>query len=749
MKNAASISLAALIVATGSLVGLDARAQSGERSDALLEEIIVTARKREESLQDVPLSIDVFDEEFIAESGVNGIFELAQFTPNLSFRQSYGRTFDRPSIRGQSVILGANTVGLFVDGVFVAGSLSSTPLDNVQRVEVIKGPQAALFGRATLAGAINYITKRPSTEDFEGSVTVRGAEHDEYEARFYTSGPLGSSNNLAFTFGGRHYEYGGEYENVGPGGGTLGSEKSKSWYGSLYFAPSDNFDAFFKTNWSKDGDGHPTNMLVIEDFDLNCFPDSPRGYYCGVVPNPGVMEIDNNEGVNYGIDRETLRTSLELNWSFNDYTLTSLTGWSKEDEDWLIDLGSEANELPFLRGATTAINSEQEYWSQEFRLASPVDESLRWLVGAYFYDEEDFDPVDEITDQVENRALFGLVEYDFTDRLTGTAELRWAEDDITDVTDSGLVLDDTFSSTTPRVTLDWAQSDDATIYGSIAKGTKPGGFNAALLGSDIPQNERDRLSRFLTFDEEEAWNFEIGTKRTLMDGRVNMTLAAFFIDWDQQQLTSAEPLIDVNGEPVSIPFVTNIGKSEIKGLELSVFAALTERLDLTFAYGYTDSEIKEQCDSEYGSLIGPQPGVCDQINFPGGASVAGNRTPNAPENTASLSLEYQQPFRAGMDWFIRGDFLYEDSRFAQVFNFAETGSSSIVNLRTGFEAQDWKVSLWVKNLTDEDAVNSVIRLIDFDSLPRAFIGLPTLRGFQAHLPRGRQVGVTFDYHFGR
>ncbi len=132
--------------------------------DLVLEEIIVTARKREESLQDVPLSITAFSEEAIAAAGMNSITDVATFTPNLSYRKSLGRAFDRPAIRGQGPILGAQTVGLFIDGVFVAGTLSSTPLDNVERIEVLKGPQAAAFGRATLAGAINYVTKTPGNE---------------------------------------------------------------------------------------------------------------------------------------------------------------------------------------------------------------------------------------------------------------------------------------------------------------------------------------------------------------------------------------------------------------------------------------------------------------------------------------------------------------------------------------------------------------------------------------------------------
>ena len=634
-------------------------------------------------------------------------------------------------------------MGLFVDGVFVDGPLSSTPLDNIERVEVIKGPQAALFGRATLSGAINYITKRPSNE-WQGKVAANAAEHGEYEVRAYVSGPI-VEDKLAFALGARQYEYDGEYDNIGPGGGSIGQEETQSVYGSLFWTLADGVDATLKMTWFENDDGHPPNFLVVESDDLNCFLSSPRGYFCGEVPVPdGVVEIDQVPGLNYGTNHETFRSSLEINWDIGDMTFTSQTAFAKEDEDWLLDFGPEANEFPFFTQTTTAVNSETEYWSQEFRLASSTEQRLRWLVGAYFYGSEEVDPTDLAGEDVDNRAVFGLLGYDFTDNLEGTVELRWSEDEITDNNSAGIVLEDTFDSVTPRFTLTWHQNDFINYYGSIAKGTKPGGFNAEVLGSDVPPSEQQRLAGFVTYDEEEAWNFEIGTKRTMLDGRMTLNAALFFIDWDEQQLTSAEPFTNTDGDPDTTTLVTNIGQTEIMGLEVSLNAKLTEKLDLAVAYGYTDAEIKQQCDVEYGGFVGADPGACDQVRFPGGASVAGNRTPNSPEHNGNVSLMFAQPINMGnnLEFFARGDFLYESTRYAQVYNLAETGASSRVNLRTGIQNDNWTASIWVKNLTDDDAANSVIRIVDFDTL---FFG--TRRAFQANLPRGRQIGASFEYNF--
>lgn len=734
--------LSGVVISSLAIGGHPAVAQDDD--DLGLEEIVVTARKVEENIQDVPLSIDVFDAEFITQTGSLNVFDLAQFTPNLSFRQSYGRTFDRPSIRGQSVVLGENTVGLFVDGMFVQGSISSTPLDNIERVEVIKGPQAALFGRATLSGAINYITKRPGNEwglKFVG----RGAQHDEYEARAFLSGPI-IEDKLAFNLGVRHYEYGGEWTNVGPGGTDIAQEQTRSVYGSLYWTPTDRFDMYLNATWFEDEDGHPPTYLSIESDDLNCFLSAPRGYYCGVVPAPrNQVAIDIVDGENYGTFKETWRTNLEMNLDIGSATLTSQTSFAKEDEDWLIDLGPEANDFFLFANSTSPVNEVRDYWAQELRLASDQEQRLRWLIGAYMYELDFLDPVDLVTDKTENVAVFGSLGYDFSERWTGTVELRWSEDDIEDSNSSGLVLNETFDSVTPRVTLKYAASEDVNYYGSVALGTKPGGFNAGVLSANVPPAEQQRLARFVSYDEEEAVNFELGTKRTMLDGRMTLNASIFFIDWDEQQLTSAEPFTNTDGEPDTTTLITNIGSTEIRGLELSINSVLNDNWGVNFTYGYTDAEIQEQCDSEYGSLVGADPVRCDQTRFPGGASVAGNRTPNAPEHTGSLSLNYQVPlnFDADAEFFARTDFFYESSRYAQVFNFAETGSNQRVNLHLGVRNDRWNASVWVKNAFDDDEANSVIRIVDFDTL---FFG--TRRAFIAALPRGRQIGATFEYNFG-
>ena len=719
----------------------------------LLEEIVVTARKREENLMEVPISITALDNEFISQTGSLGIFDLAEYAPNLTFRQSYGRTFDRPGIRGQAPILGGQTVGLFIDGVFVAGSISNLPLSNLERVEVIKGPQAALFGRQTLAGAINYVTRAPSDE-FEAELKATAAEHGQYETNVNLSGTL-IEGLLQASVGLRYYEYGGEYTNMGPGGGELGAEQTQAAMATLYFTPTDNFSAKLRVMASDDDDGLITQQATITSRELNCYTETRRGYYCGKVPVPDFDEvnIDNLHIPDPGVRQNTLRSNLEMSLDIGGYELTSITAWSKQDEDWQQDAGSAANRfflwtLPddspacrFASCATTYLGEDLTYRSQELRLSSPLDRPLRWMLGGYLFNMHDWSYTGKpaqrsITfDRVDNRAFFGSLEMDFNSQWTGTAELRWSEDDVTDVASNGTSLQDEFAAVTPRMTLVYRQSDNGTLYGSVSKGTKPGGFNASVVTA--PEADKARLAPYLTYDESEAWNYEVGAKYSLMGGRANITGALFFIQWDKQHLQNSTVLS--NGRSTTL--TTNIGETEITGVELSVNAQLSDNLSLVLNYGLADAEIVEGCDFAHGELVGADPQACDQSEYPGSASIVGKQTPNTPKHTGAITTTYRAAAGARWQWFVSGDLTYESTRYAQVHNFAETGDTTKVNLRLGLDGERWSAWLWGRNLFENRSANSVIRLIDLDTF---FVR----RAFTAHLPRGRQLGVSMDYRFG-
>ncbi|HYC02978.1 MAG TPA: TonB-dependent receptor [Azospirillaceae bacterium] len=715
-----------------------ASAQSPQAGAAAMEEIIVTARKRQESLIDVPISVTALTAETIEQAGLTSIKDVARFSPNFSFAESFGRTFERPVIRGMSNILGEPNAGIFIDGVFVSGPISTTDLTNLERVEVIRGPQAALYGRATFAGAVNYITKKP-TNDPEGRVSATVAEHDEYELSASHSGPV-IEDRLFYYVGARHYEYGGEYRNLGPGGGTVGGEQSRNVTGSLRFTPTDWLEATARVSYGEDDDAHIPNSLQLSGAN-NCFP-AANTYYCGVLKAPKSVALNLDLLPDPGLEREVLRGHLIVNADLGGFTLTSSTAAYDEHEETQRDADGVPQNIS--NGAFLQVNeADREDFAQEIRLTSPGDQPLRWAVGGYYYEKEtnsrgltlnstgpqaSRSPPEEVT----NKAIFASVEYDLLEGLTATAEARHAWDRIeTSGTSTALgrtrtySLSETFESTTPRFILTWKPAEDMTLYGSVAKGTKPGGYNTGVQSPAIPDAERQRLSIYETIEEEKAWNYEIGAKAALLGGRARVGASAFYIDWTNQQLTLTERYTNVNGVGTNLALIVNAGKTEVKGLELEAFLQVSEELSLNLGYGLSDATFEQFNDAT-------------NLRLTGTASVAGNRTPRAPKHSGVATLEYRLPLANGWAVVTRGDVLFEGTRYVQVDNFTETGSSTKVNLRLTLDGGDWQLAGWVKNVTDDRTVSDATRLTDpFNFRP----------AYQLALPRGRQFGATGTYRF--
>ncbi|MEK9933276.1 MAG: TonB-dependent receptor, partial [Luminiphilus sp.] len=709
-----------------------------------LEEVIVTARKREENLQEVPLSVTAFNATTLQDYRMFSPEDIAAFTPGFSFVNSFGRDSDRPVVRGMSNILGSPNASFFIDGVFVPGTIASTELQMLERVEVIKGPQAALYGRATFSGAINYVTRRP-TNEMEGQVTITVAEHDTTNTNAYVSGPI-VEDSLYFYVGAGFNEYGGEYNNT-ISGDEVGGEETTTFTGKLLWTPTDSFEASLKLTSQKDDDDHIALWLQGADYN-NCFEANPsrpaaRGYYCGTVKTNDEVTLRTDFLPNPGIERDVMRTSLNMDWELgNGWTISSITGYQETETDRQIDVsygGYDAfsffNAFYSPTGQFWRVQEEEEEtFSQELRLSSSVDQRLRWSVGAYWYDSEFKQTVDDrinpltsfesaldpsVSRQepnsfpekttVENFAIFGSVEFDFTDALTGTVEVRQATDDIESVFYPYLPGQETetfseeFDSFTPRFTLTYLASDSLTVYGNIAKGTKPGGFN----DSGAPK---------IAYDEEEAWNYEVGVKTTILNGRGTWNSSVYMIDWTDQQLTFNAQRPD--GTLTS--FIDNVGETSVTGFETELSMMLTDNWDLTANYSYTNAEIDEYINTDQAILVGCNPRADDYYDcIQANGSVEGNQTPRSPKHQASLRTMFRIPMGAG-EWYVGGDIRYEGSKFAQVHNLAQTGSRTVVGAQAGYRTDRWEVTVWGKNLTDDDTAMDILRYID----TQAFVSQP-------------------------
>lgn len=694
---------------------------AAEDSVRWMEEVLVTARKRAELAQDVPISLSVFSGDELRQSGINRVGELALFAPGLSFEETYGRQLDRPVMRGMSTILSGTQIeqnmAFYIDGVFVAGAVSATTLDDVERVEVLRGPQNALFGRTALSGAVNFITHKPSKE-FEGRIKATIATHDEYRANVMLSGPL-VEERLLFRLNAGYYTYGGEYKNTVTNK-TIGGEETKAVATQLQWQISENLSATAKVAYSEDDDEHPPIRLQDSSYN-NCFLNTPDQYYCGKVKIFDEVALNTDAVDGGGLRRKTWRTSLMIDWDFDSSRLTSITSYNDEELWAGIDLDGTA--INAINGffQTVDINNFEDF-SQEVRLTSPAEARLRWMVGGYYYDfTQDGEnikpqPGDKATDKTENYALFGQLQFDLSDVLTASAEMRAAKDKKSLIRADGVVFRENFTTLNPRLALEYKYRPEILLYATIAKGSKPGGFNS---NASLPPELR-------SFDEERAWNYEAGLKGSWPERRLSYSLSAFYIDWTKQQLTSS--FDNPNGRPII--YTQNAGETEVSGIEAELSVQPVDAFYLRANYALVNAEF-ERFD------------VAEQAALTGDPSVAGNKTPRAPKHMASLSGTYSVPL--GGDWqgYVHGDLTYESKRFAQVHNLAHSGDKVIASLHGGVESGNVGIDLWVKNLFNDKYATSITRYRDF----AGFNSFQAPRAFVITLPRGRQFGASATYRF--
>ena len=742
-------------------------------TDVSIEEIVVTVRKREESLLDVPVAVSVFDADAIRELNLNRLEDLARFVPSFGFDAAFGRqvTSYRPTMRGLTTIRNgiANTSAMttFVDGVYIGGSVQSTELNNLERVEILRGPQAAQYGRGTYAGAINYVTRAPGDE-LAGQVTASGGEHSAYALSAWAGGPV--TDRLGFFVGAGYNEYGGEYRNERDGT-TVGTEQQAELTARLSWQPAQSLQLGLRIGWQDTDDGHFAATLQPRTLNNCCerTAEAPRAreYFVGKAPEPTAVNLftdllDAAGGA--GVQQERWLASLRVDWDIAPgLQFISSTGYVHDDIGRGFDLSYAAYDpIFFVAPGLFTVRDElrQTDLSQEFRLASTANARWRWSLGAYAYTGEledrdsrrvflDFNgrvmtapnlgPLSQ--EEVDNIAVFGALEVDVADRWTFGLELRWARDEITLINrindGSGRVTDrfnNGWRSLTPRFSAVFAPRDALRFYANVAKGIKPGDFN-----TEVPEE------RFRAVDEETVWSYELGLKGS--DGsRTRYSLAFYRQEVEDQQLTTLVELAD--GRTASL--LTNVGKTRIEGAEAEFGFVVTDWLRLDLSYAWTDAKYRDYISVEQADLRGSDGSRADNDRL---GSVAGNRLPRVPVHMASAIVTANRAFPRLGDAYLTVDWSYESSRFAQEHNLIETGDRHLVGLQTGLRFGAWDLSVWVRNLLDDDTPVDIGRYFDtqtgfLPSFPQAGerpSGSP--RGFSINLPRGRQLGATLRFSF--
>ncbi len=785
-------------------------------SNLALEEVVVTARKVEESLQDAPISVTAFTNESITQRGITDLNSLAEFSPGLSFSQAFGRQNDRPVIRGQGNVLANVQFGVesgtayFIDGVYYNGDIQSLDFDMLQRVEVIKGPQSALYGRNTYAGAINFVTRDPRGEEWGGTVKATAGKFGERRASLNVDGPI-APGILTARIGARINSYDGEYTNQATGK-LVGNEQDKTFNATFVLTPTDDLTmrAFVQYRHQDDG----PLALFLQGANLNnCKPgfrsigyrglnattgavatspaagqfapvNNTNQYFCGAIPaRPDLIWLNtdaigttarfpNNsfrDGTAFdGVEAKETFSSFSVEWEMpGGATVRSLSGYrsnhdrfgtDSDHSEAFVALGPPTVEPLF---ANTNRNDRRE-WSTELKMSSPEDARLRYTVGAYYYNIKDSEKdltyaspefgvvnTNANVTGIENRASFAAVSYDLTEKLSASIEVRRFTEiksrrEFNAAGVSTIYLEVGFKDTTPRFTVDYRMSDDVLLYGIVAKGVRPGGINgSAGAGIGRPQ-----------YNQETSNNLELGVKSTLMDGRVRFNAAAYYIDSKDVQVTQALPAAAGGNAVTSI--AVNQAKAETIGLETEITAAITQNLTATVALAYSKAEFKRGCDDfEYVLNSG---GVAYLPSFFGSplCSIAGRRLPLAPETQGNFVLSYERPVSDDLSFFANGTFTHEGSKFVQVHNRAETGDTNMLGLRFGVKSDQWSLTAYGRNLTDEDTVPLATRWFDlrYGSGPRGLAGvapagsdLGSPRALFAALRKGRTFGLEVSYSF--
>jgi outer membrane receptor protein involved in Fe transport len=675
----------ALLMASIVLTGGNAMAQDAEGQEAgILEEVIVTAQKREQNLQDISISIKALNAETLQTIRADSLDDIVRIVPSLSMTD-ISRGGNNVQIRGLgSNVANVGTVAIYNDGVISANRIQSSgtfaeqdsALYDVERVEVLRGPQGTLYGEGSFGGVINIISKQPDAEMFSASASAtwsdtKGATDYNWDLAAMINIPI-VKDTLALRVVGFSNDHAGYIDavNVLPlffgappefVGENLNTEDVTGGRALLRWTPTDKFAASFIYK-SQETD------IGISNF------DSPNliglvNLLAGTSYEPEFTQAIFDS--TYGSTNETDEGILTLDFETGIGILTSITGWGDVEQ-------VNANGL----------YAQSDAFSQELRLASLSDGNLNWIVGAFYRSVErdiNFTDFPFNSNEMDQWSIFGQLYWHFADKWMATFGLRYGEHD-TKSTDKLLGLPTVsadFDDVSPKLALDYSVNDEVMIYGSIAKGFRAGGTNTdESFGTDPTFN--------LSFEPDEVWNYELGLKSTFWQDKAVLNTAIFYVDWKDIQVDKAiESLIS----PPYQFIVTNGEDAHSFGIEADMYLYPAEGWEIVLGGALLESEFDN--------------GTIDTATAGLGVPLKGNKLASAPEYMFNISVEKKWHFEAGSESFVRLDYMSRGNSFADVPNEAPPGGSfrsgklTNLNLRAGFRSENWSMQAFVTNVTDE------------------------------------------------
>ena len=710
----------------------------------VIEEVVVTAQKRQQSQQDVPISINAYSAGAIEKLGAGTFTDLTASAPNVNM----GRA-DRAS-RGQITIRGIGDysrsvgqdarAGMYIDGVYVGRSYASNPdLEGIEVLEILRGPQGTLFGKNTVSGAVNITTRKP-TQEFEGTVKADIGNYEYRKLSAYLSGPL--SDTVAASLSIVDVERDGHVKNV-LNGKYLNGEDRYSVRGRLIADVSDQLSIDVRAEILKSDVDATSNEAVAPGGLGNPFP---------IQPQPYKVSHDFPESEDREIKSFAVTADYEL---ANEFMLTYIGAYSEADynnfdeEDFGPDFA-----------ASFHAQEEMEMVTHELRLASPANAEYDYLVGLYYYDQD----LESVTGAQLNGGaigLFGVIDvmrpaqtsgdsfavyfhgnWSITENLQLTGGGRWQREskdidyqmiDTSNILYQGVIPglgpntdgilfcncadsgDRSASNFSPKIGLNYFVNDDTMIFGSYSVAYKSGGFNADW------QDSAATLAAW-EFDDEKVGTFELGIKTDLLEKRLRINANIFrskFTDFQVQQFV---PSFNQQTQTQTfIAAIENAGEVVSQGVELNLTALLMDNLQVNLNASYTDAEF-DKFDNAAPNGAG------------GFLDYSGTKLPFAPELNFFVAIDYTLPMGEA-DLVFHVDYSKTDDMFSETGeapgNFMDT--QDVLNANITYANEDWQVTAYAKNLSDSDDIK--IQTINFFGIPR---GVYQMR---------RQYGLRFSYHF--
>jgi iron complex outermembrane receptor protein len=676
----------------------------GATLDGIAEVLVTATKLGATELQKTASAITVFSAGQLDASRINNVKDLVSFTPNLNVGQATASA--QIYIRGigsNNVFNGSDPdVTVQSDGIYIARAFGQfADFVDIERIEVLRGPQGTLYGRNAVGGTINIISRKPS-DTFEAKTQLTGGSDALGQAQAYVSGPL-APGLLQASLAANYIRHDGYVDNIVSGAGDVGNAERGGVRGQLRFVPTEKVEAITRFDWNKADERMDAYSHLLAPTAFAPLANSAIGDY-------GKAALDTPQDMK----TEIWGVAQDINVKFSDVlNLQSITAYRRSD--YMVNVDTDGTEFPVIYGYQTDLSKQL---SQEFNLGIHLSR-LDAVAGAYYFEEHETSTIRNTSppgiatpfrnasvttalpdSRVRSVALYTQGTCHLTDALGLTLGARYTEDRRQidqnirripyDPTRPSIVFvagppAKTYESWTPKAALEWQVNPDVFLYGSATKGYKSGGTNFAAT---------NLLA--LTFNPEQLWSYEAGIKSDWLDRRLRVNLTGFYYDYSDLQVQS-----------LIAPGVVSIGNAAsatVRGLELETVAKPVTRVTLTLNYALLDSKYdrfsNSAVPSQLRSYVNSSPRYTPATNT---FDATGNRLTAAPASSVSASAQYERPFANGSA-FIRSEYYWQDRAYYDPSN-AQIMSQKpydLINLSIGYEntQNGWSARVIAKNIAD-------------------------------------------------